>query len=439
MNQLPPLVRPVLKRLARRLALGLFLDRWPAWAAVSLLIAGVVAIVCRLFVPGAAVWLSWLWLAPVAAALPVMVICALRAYRPAEVVGVADWLGGGHGTLLTLLETGDQAWATSSWVEKTSALALPRIRPWRKLAVVVPAAAFLAIASALPQRALAGAATPAIADEIAADLTATLAALTEEKLVTPAEEERLEKEIERIREATKERIGASSWEAADALREQLAAGLAERQDALKWAQDSLSRAAAAVQAGASASAAVYGAELAKALEKLAASGLVGNLPPELQRLLKEGKFGTGEFAQLAAALAKELGAADGRLANAAGQLARGGRFNADDFPLATGQGPDGDGDPGRGGINRGRADAQLTWGKESQRVDRFKSTPLPPGAARSPDDWTPTVALPGAPEESARTSSSAAARHYAADAGQAAWRRSLAPRHQSAVKKYFDK
>jgi len=34
---------------------------------------------------------------------------------------------------------------------------------------------------------------------------------------------------------------------------------------------------------------------------------------------------------------------------------------------------------------------------------------------------------------------SSAARQYSAVAGQSAWRRSLAPRHQSAVKKYFDK
>jgi hypothetical protein len=34
---------------------------------------------------------------------------------------------------------------------------------------------------------------------------------------------------------------------------------------------------------------------------------------------------------------------------------------------------------------------------------------------------------------------SAAARQYEAGAGQSAWRRTLAPRHQSAVKKYFEK
>jgi hypothetical protein len=49
------------------------------------------------------------------------------------------------------------------------------------------------------------------------------------------------------------------------------------------------------------------------------------------------------------------------------------------------------------------------------------------------------VVLPGAPQESPTASVPAEARQYAAAAGQTAWRRSLAPRHQSAVKKYFEK
>jgi len=141
-----------------------------------------------------------------------------------------------------------------------------------------------------------------------------------------------------------------------------------------------------------------------------------------------------------AALAKQLGDANGRLAGV-GKLAKaGGRFDPSEFPVDSGEsGADGDGKPGAGGINRGRGDADLTWGKETAPYDRFKSHALPPGAARSPDDWAPVVEMPGAPLEAPVVSTSAAARQYGAVAGQSAWRRSLAPRHQSAVKKYFDK
>ena len=53
-DDMPESVRPALRRLARRLALGVFLDAWPAWAAVSLLAAGSLVLICRLFFPAAA-------------------------------------------------------------------------------------------------------------------------------------------------------------------------------------------------------------------------------------------------------------------------------------------------------------------------------------------------------------------------------------------------
>jgi hypothetical protein len=145
--------------------------------------------------------------------------------------------------------------------------------------------------------------------------------------------------------------------------------------------------------------------------------------------------------QLSAALGKYLAEAGKR-----GELARDGRgrggrgkFNPSEFPLdGAGEGEPG-GLPGAGDVNRGRADAELTWGKESLPVDRFKARPLPPGAPADPDDWAPLVEATGAPQVSAVVSTAAAARQYAPAAGQGAWRRNLAPRHRAAVKKYFDK
>ena len=443
MNELPASVRPALRRLARRLAIGLFLDVWPTWTVASLLLAGLVALVCRMFFASAASWLEWLWLAPVLTAVPALIACFLRAYRPADVVAMADWLSGGQGLLLTLLETNDAAWAESPMVERASRFALPRLRPWRKLAALPPAVAFLAATLLLPPRVPAQA-NAILADDIAKDLTATLVELKQQELITPDEEKRLEEEIERIRRGAQERVDSSSWEAADALRERVAAGLSEKQDAVKWTEESLARFAADAQAGANGESGsdAHAAELTKALEKLAQSGVLGNAPPELQRLLKAGKLPADakSLRELTASLAKYLAETKGRF----GELARlgkeFGRFDPSEFPLDSSQSaPDGDGNPGRGGINRGRGDAPLTWGKESLPFDRFKAQALPPGAARSPDDWAPLVELPGAPKESPELSASVAARQYAAVAGQTAWRRTLAPRHQSAVKKYFAK
>jgi hypothetical protein len=441
MEKVPSSVPAALKRLRRRLAIGLFLEIWPAWAITGLIVAGTAVVVCRLFVPSAGPYLVWLWLLPGLTAIPSLAICLRRAYAPGDVAAVADWLGGGRGGLLTWYETTDPAWSESSLIQQAATFPLPRIRLRAAQMALIPALAFLAVAWLLPQRVRALDTSGALAAEIAADLKAAVVELKQEALITPEEEQRLEDQIEQIRKSAEERVDPSSWEAADALREQVVAGLTEKQEAVKWAQESLARLSAAAEAaGAGESLSnAQTAELTKALEKLAKTGLLAGASEKLRGMLQAGKLPTDPKAlrDLAASLGKYLAETNGKFANAAGLGKAFGRFDPSEFQ--TGQSADGDGMPGRGGVNRGRADAELTWGKETTPFDRFKSKPLPPGAARSPDDWAPVVTLPGAPQESPTFGARGAARDYAAAAGQTAWRRSLAPRHQSAVKKYFAK
>src|SRR6185369_15950460 len=103
------------------LAVGLFLEIWPAWAIASLIAAGTIVVVCRIFVASAAPYLAWLWLLPVLTAIPSVVICIRRAYAPTDVAAVADWLGGGRGALLTWFETPDPAWSDSHRVLQDAA------------------------------------------------------------------------------------------------------------------------------------------------------------------------------------------------------------------------------------------------------------------------------------------------------------------------------
>ena len=441
MTSVPVPLRPQLRRLARRLTIGLFFDLWPIWAIVSVLVAGLLALACRLFVPAAAPYLSWLWLAPLVAAVPVLILCVTRKYRPDEVVAIADWLNGGDGLMLTLMEHKDEAWAGR--LDDAPTFGLPRLRPFRRLAWLPAALGFLIVALSLPQR-IPSASTTVLAEEIAGDLETTVDALKQQQLVTPEEEKTLEQEIERIRRAAEERVDASAWEATDALREKVAATVADKQDAVKWAEEALARYAAAAQAapGGEVKPGAETAELTRALENLAKSGLLANAPPDLQRLLQGGKLPADSKAmhELAAAVSKYLAETKARMGNLARMGKEFGRFDPSEFPIEfNGSQPNGDGKPGSGAVNRGRGDAPLTWGKESLPLDRFKAQALPPGAARSPDDWAPLAEMPGTPQESAEPGTRSVARQYASTPGQAAWRRTLAPRHQSAVKKYFDK
>ena len=429
-----------LRRLARRLAIGLFLDVWPTWAAGSLFLGGFVTLTCRVFFPAVSSQASWLWVAPLLAALPALLICYRHFYSSADVVALADSLTGGRGTLVALFETGDTAWRDSALAAAAYAVSLPRLRPWRRMAVVLPATAFMAAAFWVPQR-MPQRSDALLANEIASRLEATLTELKQEHLVTAAEEERLDEEIERIRRSAERRVDASSWEAVDALRDRIAAGVAEKQNALQWAEEALARYDAASKgAGAGDVAPAQAAELAKALERLAQHGLLRGAPQDVQRLLEGARLPTdaASVSALMSSLSKYLREANGRIAGLSQRGKPPGRFDPSEFPLASNTSADGDGRPGRGGVTRGRADADLTWGKETARLDRFKERALPPGTPRSPDDWAPVVEMPGAPDAAPVLTSPSAARQYAAVAGQSAWRRTLAPRHQSAVKKYFE-
>jgi hypothetical protein len=438
MKDLPVSLAPLLRRLTRRIALGQFLEVWPRWAAASLLIAGTLALLARIFFASAAFLLPWLWIAPALATIPAIVFCVRRAYRPAEVAAIADTLSGGHGTLLTVFETGAQAWSGMA------SFPMPRLRPWRKLTTVLAAALFLAGAILMPQR------TPVskrtiLANDIVADLKSTIAELKQQELLTPEESKTLEQEIERIRKDALDRVDSSTWEAADALRERMAAGLSQKEDAMHWAEDSLARIAAAAQAGKPPTAA-EAEELASAIEKLAETGMLSDAPADLQKLLGTDNSGRrmslpkdpAQLRRLAAALAQHLGDRAARLGDIRRLPREAGRFDPTEFRDFGFDGPDGNGEPGTGGISRGRADADLTWGDESLPFDRFKSVALPPGAVRTPDDWTPVAMLPGAPKEAAERSSTSSGLQFAGTAGQAAWRRTLAPRHYSAVKRYFE-
>jgi len=445
MNQLPVSVRAALRRFARRVSLGMFLDVWPTYAVVGIVAAGLAALACRVLFPDASPYLPWLWLTPVVAMAPAWLVCRLRAYTPDQLVALADSLSGGDGLLLATIEHPGTEWASSARLASVANTPLPELRPWRRLSAVVLAAAFLAVALLLPQRESRGGASTLLATHIADDVAASVAELKASQILTPVEEKKLEEEIARLRKGAATRMDESSWEAADGMKERLAADLAAKRDAVAWAQESLARYGAAASAGAAAngqrpSAAAAADELSRALDLLAKSGMLEGAPGEFGDLASGRKAlptDAASLARLRAALGEYLAGRSGQLAVAAAGLTPG-RFDPEEFPLSNEPGADGDGDPGRGGINRGRADASLTWGDETKPFDRFKAQALPPGAARGPDDWAPVVELPGTPQSSPQSSTPSAGRAYNATAGQEAWRRSLAPRHQRAVRKYFD-
>jgi hypothetical protein len=446
MDYLPHSIVRVLRKVARRVAVGQFFQIWPRWGTVAFLIAGFIALICRIFFPNGAHLLPFVWAVPVLSVLVTACLTFNRRYNPMEIAAIADSLGGGDGTLLAILETRDGSW--NGALAALSRLSLPRLRVRRHVWPLCTAAVFLTVCLLLPQRVLTVSDNQVAATEIAADLKATVAKLKEQELVTPDEERKLDEEIERIRKSALQHMDASSWDAADALREKAVASVADKHDALKWAQESLARFTVAAQSG-DLNVEAQTKELAEAITRLQESGLLADLPMELQKMLGSqyavagGKVrlpsDPGALRRLSEMLSAHLADRERRFRDIAGLRREFGRFDSSDYPeFNYDRGPDGDGNPGTGGLNRGRGDALMTWGKETKRFDNFKAVPLPPGAVRSPDDWAPVATLPGAPKASPQLSVPGETSQYNTAPGQEAWRRTLAPRHQAAVKKYFE-
>jgi hypothetical protein len=298
----------------------------------------------------------------------------------------------------------------------------------------------------LPQR-IPAAANTVLANDIAAELKTKLEELKKQEWITPSEEKELQAEIERIRKDSLERVDASTWEASDLMREKFAAKIYEKQDAMKWSADALAQFAKSGESG-GANPDIQAGELGTAIDKLAHAGMLADAPEELQKLLGGRDAIAGGKAQLpkdAQSLKKLAGALSKHLSERAGKFSRvaqrtgESRFDPSEYPeFCNNSGPDGDGKPGTGGINRGRGDADLTWGEESKAFDNFKSQALPPGSYRNPDEWAPVAMLPGAPNEAPEPGIASSGIQYKGVAGLSAWRRSMAPRHYSAVKRYFD-
>src|SRR3954462_2884320 len=128
MTAMPADARGRLKQLSRRLAAGVFLDAWIPGPIGAPMVAGIAALVCRIFVPAAAGAVRWFRIAPVLAIVPAAVVCWRRAFSPADVVAIADWLDGGNGMHIVVAETGDAACLGSAPLARASSFPLPRLR-----------------------------------------------------------------------------------------------------------------------------------------------------------------------------------------------------------------------------------------------------------------------------------------------------------------------
>jgi len=453
-------------RVRRRCNLALFVRLFLTTATFYLVAAGALVLASRLFLPSLRPYLIFLVpgaLLPLGAA---WLAFRRQRFTDRDAEPIADRLAGAGGLLLSLSGVDDEGWET----RLSSALASGRTRlPQLRLSAglrVLPYAAFLLLALLVPQKPLPGAVQPMPVLEYAElkAIESDIEFLAEEELLPPEEAKDLQEEVERMIDSARESHEAR-WEAIDAFREKL--------------DSQVDAAADAFEAAEMAAASGEPEQLLQALQELARKGLTANLPPELaDRLGADGSqlSAQGDLAgdaKLREALRKYLSSlARSKLSalKRSGVLPEGkceGGASLDDYEMTElddlsvgdgqgdgkdGKGPnlpdgcdpnggeDGDGDPGRGGINRGRGDAPMVWGDESdEQKAKFRPKELPP-VSLSPDDEMPVVGIDliaPADVPSPASSGGSRVRDFGKGPGSESWRRRVSPRHRGSVRRYF--
>lgn len=153
-------------------------------------------------------------------------------------------------------------------------------------------------------------------------------------------------------------------------------------------------------------------------------------PAERQKLLEELKEALKQESQKLAELRKQC---QGQCQNGQceGGNCEGGQCEGDG--LANGQ------KPGKGGISRGRGDADLNYGHETDEQGiKFKETVLPKGYLDDPSEEVLRLTFSLPEVDVADSAPKGAARESGPSTGEATWNRKLSPKHRSVVKDYFN-
>ncbi|HXY36886.1 MAG TPA: hypothetical protein VEI07_21845 [Planctomycetaceae bacterium] len=455
-------------RQRRRLSLGVFLAAFADAMAVFLLVFGSSVLLVKVARPG--LWPAVLWLSALAVPLT---ICAWawsrrRDFSRRQAVALLDSRTGANGLLMTLCDTVDaeapsgirSEMADNGWAERLAAwnpnwaTGLPRLRPVRAARRLWLPIVFVIGCCCVPLREARTESLRAnfVGTQAAESLDQSLQELRESEVLDQKESQDLQQAIDKLKEETKTTpLTHESWEVVDSLRETMRVRAEESLMAASKARDALDRLAADAQQSQSSLSAERRDQLEQeameSLRKLSKNGRFSKASPELQKklqqLMKDGKLSLPKDAKerekTLSDLKKFLKDESEKLAKSRGKSKEG---DVDDD--AEGENSDTDrterdGKPGRGGVNRGRGDAKLTWGDEAETDGaKFKEIVLPPGTPDQPSKEIISQSATAPEVEPAASAPRAAGQAVGPETGRQTWNRTLRPRHRAAVRNYFD-
>ena len=448
---------------AKRLQVGLYLQTVAEWLAGGFLAAGTLVLAIRVWAPH--------YLVPVlygtASIGLLLLLIAWRwsqrhPYSRQEAVALMDRQLNAGGLLLSLAEKPDENWAErlpkSSDVWQAS---VPRLAPRRLLSWLGVPCLFFVATCLLPIRpALTALRTSTTAGRNAVEqLEELLTSVEQAQVLRPEEQSKLREEVEKLKEEAQQApLTHEKWELIDSLVQKLKSGIEESSVLSTQAQSTLG----ALMSGRKLSDGDEEGledELVDTLQKLSDkkekedqqsskagdAGGFGKTAEELKQLRKSSGSAASQKAreELLNNLREHLKQEKDKLKTLRKKCSKcqgGGEDGQEGDSDGEGdQGNDGDGQPGSGGVSRGRGDADLKFGKEAEEQGiKFREVALPESDGEDPQDETigqtfsaPEVdpSLPGARDKSRATGSGV---------GAESWNRKLRPRHRSVIQKYFE-
>lgn len=458
-----------------RLAGILVLRRTLVWLSCWAFAWGLGVLILRGIVGVSTPWLVWPVLGAVPIAAAAAAILTRRDVPPPQIIRA---LFDAHGNCGGLLMASSEV-PLGAWADTVGEPAVPSLhwRAGRTVGLLAVAVAFLLVSFLVPRRAFE---TPVprplnVGREI--DMLAEqVKVLQDEKVIDERKAEQLSEKLNQIAGEATGQDPVKTWEAMDHLSKTVSAAADKAAEAALRDTESLAK-AESLAAGLAEDADKLSREgLTAAMEKLAelaekaeraAEDVGHDVSKEIQDAL-DGEAGEADAEDLKR-LAEALGEAKEALAGRLGRLIdarlidaelaelneRLGECNTDGLAELLGGGEPGQGDlsaaelielwcgsrPGRGGVNRGRADAPMTWTDPSntEGVD-FTEQVLPPATLAALKKsrlvgvgvGAPTVAKPTGPVGGGALGAAGAG-------GGSAHTHTILPRHRGAVGRYFER
>jgi hypothetical protein len=392
-----------------------------------------------------------------------------RRERPArrEVEAILDARNQFGGLLMTRADA-----TIGAWESRLSSPARPRLR-WKNnqaVALICCAALFVAISLLIPVRwAGRNAARALNVGAQAESLAAQIEALRESRMIEEAKAEELDQKLDQLVKEASAEEPAKTWEALDHLAEDLEK---TTKDAVEKAQAEQARAqqaealSEALQAGGGQLDEKTMTEAMQTLSSMMQNAMKENealareLSKETQEALKSGALKPEHLSEISKAMSKNQSARAQNLS----KLAKSGAINPNALKNgAKGNRPNGSDlakflkensqqmsvadmvgqyceNPGRGGVSRGRADAEMTWtdGADEKNA-KFKEELLPPSAVVGLDESELVGLSTAAPTADKTAIAAHGSLNKSATGGGSAYTQSLLPRHKGAVKRYFER